>query len=276
MKHFVLTLFLLFSSQLFAQKIAITIDDLPFSYSRGLSEKGKIEAFDKILQALEKHQVKATMFVTSGNISDSTKVILDKALRAGHQLGNHTHKHLDLNKVSAKIYINDVDSCSMLANDWIDSRYFRYSMLHRGNTQEKKDSVYNFLEKNNFIIAPVTIDNDDWMYNRGYSLAMQIGDGKNMDRISKDYLNHMQEATSRYEKMSSQLIGRQIPHILLLHSNAINADYLDKLLSWYSKKGWEFISLDEALKDDFYSIKEDYIGPYGFSQLDRIKESRGE
>ena len=257
-----------------AQKIAITLDDLPFGYSGGFSDEQKIEAFDKILQVLKKHKVKATLFVTSGNMNEATKVILDKAISAGHQLGNHTHRHFDLNQVSAKEYMLDVDSCSTLAGNWINSNYFRYAKLHRGETASKRDSVYQYLEEKGYKIAPVTIDNNEWVYNRGYSLAMKINDEKNMERLGKEFLYHMKEVTARYQKLSLQLTEREIPQILLLHSNPINADYLGELLSWYKKEGWEFVTLDEVMNDEFYSIKDNYVGPYGLSQLDRIKRSK--
>lgn len=262
------------SSTLLAQKIAITLDDLPFGYSGGFTDEEKIEAFDDILRELKKYKVKATCFVTTGNMSEATKVILDKAVAAGHQLGNHTNNHFDLNNVSAKKYIADVDSCQLLANNWINSKYFRYAKLHRGDTAPKRDSVYNYLTEKGYIIAPVTIDNSEWVYNRGYSLAKKIADGKNMDRLGKEYLYHMKEVTARYQKLSLQLTGREIPQILLLHANPINAEYLGKLLDWYKKEGWEFSTLDEVMKDDFYSTKDDYVGPYGLSQLERIKRSK--
>ncbi len=274
MRQILAFLLVVTSSTLLAQKIAITLDDLPFGYSGGFTDEQKIEAFDKMLHTLKKHKVKATLFVTTGNLNEATKAILDKAVAAGHQLGNHTNNHYDLNKVSAEKYIADIDSCRQLAGDWINSNYFRYAMLHRGNTRAKRDSVYAYLKEKGLLIAPVTIDNNEWVYNRGYSLAMKIGDHKNMDQIAKEYLYHMKEVTARYQKLSLQLTSREIPQILLLHSNPINADYLGKLLDWYKKEGWEFVTLDEVLEDEFYSIEEDYVGPYGFSQLDRIKRSR--
>jgi peptidoglycan/xylan/chitin deacetylase (PgdA/CDA1 family) len=274
MKRLLCVVLLAVSTSLSAQKIAITIDDLPFGYSAGLSDDQKIEAFDNILRALKKHKIKATLFVTSGNMNEATKVILDKALAAGHQLGNHTHQHLDLNQVSAKTYIEDIDSCKLLAKKWINSNYFRYAKLHRGNTESKKDSVQAYLNENGYVVAPVTLDNNEWVYNRGYSLSMLINDQNKMDQLGKQYLLHMKEATARYQKLSLQLTDKEIPQILLLHANPINAKYLGKLLDWYKKEGWKFVTLDEVMKDDFYSVEDDYIGPYGLSQLDRIKLSK--
>lgn len=274
MKCFLSVVLITASATLFAQKIAITLDDLPFGYSRGLTDEQKIEAFDDILKALKKHKVKATLFVTTGNMNDKTQVILDKAVKAGHQLGNHTNNHYDLNHVSAKTYIADIDSCQQLAEKWINSKYFRYAKLHRGETAAKRDSVYAYLQTNGFTIAPVTIDNNEWVYNRGYCLSMKINDEKKMEQLGKQYIYHMKEVTARYQKLSLQVTDREIPQILLLHANPINAAYLEKLLDWYDREGWEFITLDEALNDEFYSIKDEYVGPYGLSALERVKKSR--
>ncbi|MEQ9403241.1 MAG: polysaccharide deacetylase family protein [Cyclobacteriaceae bacterium] len=269
------TLVLVLSTcMLSAQQIAITFDDAPFGYSAGMSDTEKIEAFDKILHTLKKHKVKATFMVTSGNMNESTKTILDCALKAGHQLGNHTHRHKDLNRTSAAEYIADIDSCQELAGKWMNTSYFRYAMLHRGNTAAKRDSVYAYLKSNGYVVAPVTIDNNEWVYNKGYSLARRINDHKKMEQLGKEYLYHMKEVTSRYQKLSLQLTDREIPQILLLHVNPINSEFLGELLDWYKRDGWEFITMDEALKDEFYSIEDDYVGPYGFSQLDRIKKDR--
>ena len=273
MKQIAITLLLVLPIVTFSQRIAITIDDLPFGYSGGMTDKEKVEAFKQIVSAAKKYKAPVTGFVTSGNMTTENSSILDLAVKAGFQLGNHTHRHFDLNRVSAATYMSDIDSCEQLAGDWIDSNYFRYSMLHRGDIRSKRDSVFEHLATKKYIIAPVTIDNNEWVYNRGFSLARRINNSEEMNKIGKEYLYHMQEVTARYQKLSLQIAGREIPHILLLHANPINAEYLDDLLGWYKKNGWEFITLDEALKDEFYEIKDDYVGPYGFSQLDRIKKA---
>lgn len=267
---------LLFSISLCGQQLAVTIDDAPFGFSVGMTEEQKVESFKDILKTLKKYKAKATFFVTTGNLTDGTKMCLDLAVAAGHQLGNHTHNHLDLNQVKAHVYIQDIDSCNQIANKWLNSPYFRYSKLHRGDTREKRDSVYQFLEEKGHVIAPVTIDNNEWVYNRGYTLAMRVNDTEKMNELGKDYIDHMKSATARYQKLSNQLTGRDIPQILLIHANAINAKYLNELLGWHKKEGWEFVTLDDAMNDPFYKLEEDYVGPYGLSQLDRIKVSRSE
>lgn len=273
MRVFTAAIFLFVCFSISAQKIAITIDDAPFGYSTGFSDEAKVTAFEDILQALEKHKVKATFFVTSSNLNETTSVNLAKAVAKGHQVANSTHNKVDLNTVSAAAYIAEIRKCEALAGAWINSKYFRFPKLHRGDTEAKRDSVQNFLTQNGYIIAPVTIDNNEWVYNRGFSLAIKVGDDKVGDRIGKEYLLHMKEVTERYHKLSLPMAETEIPQILQIHANPINAKLLSKLLDRYKKQNWEFVSLDEAMTDPFYEIEDDYVGPYGFSQLDRIKRS---
>jgi hypothetical protein len=40
----------------------------------------------------------------------------------------------------------------------------------------------------------------------------------------------------------------------------------------YQAAGWSFVTLDEAMQDAFYQLKDDYAGPHGFSQIDRIEQ----
>lgn len=273
MRLFTAAIFLIASLSSSAQKIAITIDDAPFGYSTGFSDEAKVEAFDEILKALEKHQIKATFFVTSSKMNDVTKVNLDMAVAKGHQLANHTHSTMDLNQFSAASYIADIQKCEATAGKWINSSYFRFPKLHRGNTESKRDSVRNFLTQKGYVVAPVTIDNNEWVYNRGYSLAIKVGDDKVRDRIGKEYLHHMKEVSNRYHDLSLEMSEKDIPQILQIHANPINAGLLGKLLDWYKKHDWEFVTLDEAMNHPFYEIEDNYVGPYGFSQLERMKRS---
>jgi len=270
-----LSLFTLsFSFICLSQQIAITLDDAPFGYSAGMSDDKRVEAVDRILVALKKYKVDATFLVTSGNITAGNQIILDRIKTAGHQLGNHTHRHFNLNNVSAARYIADIDSCKLLAGKWFNSNYFRYSMLRRGDTRAKRDSVYAHLKAKDYTIAPVSMDNNEWIYNRDYSRVLAKEDQENMDRIGEEYLKHMQEIATNYQKMSEELMGREVSHILLIHANPINADYLDHLLSWFKKEGWKFITLDEAMEDQVYRIPTDSVYLRGASVLDIIKRER--
>ena len=51
--------------------------------------------------------------------------------------------------------------------------------------------------------------------------------------------------------------------MLLLHANALNAEYLGELAGMLSGRGYRFESLDQALADSAYRSRDDFVGPRG-------------
>jgi hypothetical protein len=49
---------------------------------------------------------------------------------------------------------------------------------------------------------------------------------------------------------------------------------LDQVLEFYSKSGYSFISLPEALRDSVYTLEEDYVGSAELTWLERLKRTR--
>ncbi len=76
----------------------------------------------------------------------------------------------------------------------------------------------------------------------------------------------MAEAALFHEEQARGFFGREIPHILLIHANALNAAELDALLTWFEKNGYMFITLWEALQDECYKLPE-ATTPHGFSWI---------
>ena len=66
-------------------------------------------------------------------------------------------------------------------------------------------------------------------------------------------------------------MGRRVKQVLLLHMNYLNSLYLDDLLQRFRADGWSFIPFEEALKDDVYRLKYDYVGVKGAGHLDAIR-----
>ena len=71
------------------------------------------------------------------------------------------------------------------------------------------------------------------------------------------------------------MAGREVLHILLLHANALNAEYLGQLAERIEHRGYRFVSLAEALADPAYSQADPYVGPKGLSWLQRWALGRG-
>jgi peptidoglycan-N-acetylglucosamine deacetylase len=77
--------------------VAITFDDGPdplFS--------------SQVLDVLKKHQAKATFFVI-GQYAQLHPEIIKRELEAGHEVGNHTFTHIDIEKVTASRLAKEID-----------------------------------------------------------------------------------------------------------------------------------------------------------------------
>lgn len=68
----------------------------------------------------------------------------------------------------------------------------------------------------------------------------------------------------------------EIPQILLLHANEINADCLDEMLDRLEARGYAFVSLEEAVRDPAYRTPDEYVGRNGPSWLHRWRVTLGQ
>jgi hypothetical protein len=77
------------------------------------------------------------------------------------------------------------------------------------------------------------------------------------------------------EKLSSDLIGYEPKQILLLHANPLEADHIAELLEMLRKRGYRFITLEDALSDQAYGMPDTYIGEEGTGWLEHWAITRG-
>lgn len=252
--------------------IAITFDDLP---GVGALREGetRLEMNHRLLKNLKERGVVATGFVNCARIQGNDE-ILKAWLDAGMELGNHTSNHLDINAVDIDEWIEDVHTCDeILRQISVDSvLFFRYPMLHRGDTIEKRDKGYKALVESGYSIAPVSVDNFDFILSRAYSKAIVNNDIDGQQKIASAYIKHIIDAIMHYQDVARDVCTRGIDHVLLLHVNTLAADHVGKLLDALSVKGFRFISLYEALQDPVYSRKDVYVGRKGLSWLYRIEK----
>lgn len=134
---------------LFSEEIAITFDDLPFVHQGRYSLKDQEQHFLNILKVLDRYHIKATGFVIGQNVTDPFQIgLLNEFRSRGHTVGNHSFSHPDLNKVSVEQFTRDAlkfqEELGFLMNPM---KYFRYPMLHRGNSEEKKDGCLQIFGK---------------------------------------------------------------------------------------------------------------------------------
>ncbi|MCP9761822.1 polysaccharide deacetylase-like protein [Lacihabitans soyangensis] len=284
-----LSLLILSTNPLFAQQkqVCFSIDDLPVvNYGINTPEFHN-QITDKLLSGLKKYDIQAIGFVNEGKMYDAKgKVIafkkanLEKWLKYGMDLGNHTLFHKDFNNVDfsdymAKILKGEKITKALLRKYNKEMKYFRHPFLHVGATKNRADSLENFLKKHNYITAPVTIDNEDYLFANAYQKALIKKDTVLAQTIGKDYISYMEQKIFYYEKMSHALFGRQIPQILLIHANLLNADYIQALAEIYTKNGYKFTSMDQTMADEAYKTPITKFGRCGISWLDRWAISQG-
>jgi hypothetical protein len=75
------------------------------------------------------------------------------------------------------------------------------------------------LEEHNYKVAPVTIDNAEWIFARAYEKAFVEGDSSMMKKIVDAYIPYMESKFDHFEFISRELFGREIKQVLLIHAN---------------------------------------------------------
>jgi peptidoglycan/xylan/chitin deacetylase (PgdA/CDA1 family) len=264
-----LSLLLFYPASIGAQtkQVAVTIDDLPAVLTSNYQDQLKINR--KILAALERYHVPATGFVIGSRVQGRDD-IFELWLEGGHELGNHTYSHMDLDKVDAEVYELDIvkgafEIEKVLLHHSQSLRYFRFPYLHTGRNTEKGDLVRQFLKENCYTIAPVTINPYDWEYNSWYVKAWGSHKLKEEEQIKRMYLDRIETATAEAESLSWVHYGRNIKQILLLHLNRLNGETLDQVLDYYVRSGYTFIALEEALADSAYLPDGELTKPKAFT-----------
>jgi peptidoglycan/xylan/chitin deacetylase (PgdA/CDA1 family) len=208
------------------------------------------------------------------NEVEARAAILKLWVDAGFELGNHTYSHLDMFTASAEKFRQDLiagerTTQKLLSAKGMKLRYFRHPFLNTGPSPEMKSAFDNILAERKYIMAPVTVDNQDYVFAAVYADALKNNDHTMMSRVAEAYIPYMEAMLEFYEKQSSTLLGYEIKQILLVHANMLNADHFDKLITRMKKRGYQFISLEEALRDKAYELEDRFIARAGISWLQR-------
>jgi peptidoglycan/xylan/chitin deacetylase (PgdA/CDA1 family) len=266
-------------SQAGERTVAVTIDDLPYQRGNSLAEIQTLT--ERLVNQLVAHKVPSAAFVNEAKLHDGgpeeltqRTALLRRWMDAGAELGNHTYSHMDINTTPLDAYKQDIlrghqITQQLMKERGMTLRYFRHPYLRTGKDPQTNAELARFLEQHGYTIAPVTIDNDEWIYASAYDKAAEAKDEVTMRRIASDYISYMEHCFAFSEHLATQVFGRDIKQVLLIHANALNADYLDELIAMIRKRGYDFISLPEALEDPAYRSKDTYVGPRGLSWLFR-------
>jgi peptidoglycan/xylan/chitin deacetylase (PgdA/CDA1 family) len=260
--------------------VAITIDDLPRGgdnpTERSLPAVKAMTA--KLMTPFREQRIPVIGFVNEGRSvefgAEGLREVLDLWLDAGADLGNHSYSHLNVNRVPLDEYTADITRGepivrAALAARGLELRYFRHPFLFTGPTPEVKAGMQAFLDAAGYVVAPVTFDNSDYMFASLYTRP------EYRERVRQAYVPYMESIVAAFEAASVALAGREFPQVLLLHANELNADLMPELLAMLRRRGYELVTLEQALADEIYRSPEDYVGRGGFSWIHRWTRTKG-
>jgi peptidoglycan/xylan/chitin deacetylase (PgdA/CDA1 family) len=263
-----------------AQQIALTFDDLP-SHSPLPAGTTRVKIASEIIAALKAaHTPPVYGFVNGLRLEDDapSAPVLKMWRDAGFPLGNHTYSHYSLSHRTLDAWAADtvkneaVIAPLMAGADW---HWLRFPYLEEGDTLQKHVAARAWLAQHGYKVASVTMSFDDYLWNDVYPRCVARHDDKSILRLETAYLSAAESSLGYYHDLSTQLYGRDIAYVLLMHLGAFDARMLPRLLAMYRSKGVTFVSLEDAERDPFYAADIDTRLPGGPVDLDQAMIAKG-
>jgi peptidoglycan-N-acetylglucosamine deacetylase len=239
-----------------AQKLAITMDDLPLN---GLLPPGvtRAETAKNVLEILKKrHTPPVYGFINAKKLegnADGAEAL--KLWAAAEPVGNHTYGHMDLEQNTAEAFEREIEENEpalellQTTDNW---HWLRYPFLHEGDTAEKRRAVRAYLKVHGYRIAQVTLDWEDYLWNTAYARCAAKNDAQAIAWLRSSYLSTASEFLDLGREQAKLIYGHDINYVLLLHLGAFSSAILPEALDLLKKKGFKLVTLEEAESDAAY------------------------
>lgn len=172
-----------------------------------------------ILDALKKHNVKATFFLV-GNYITSSPDLVKRMVDEGHNVANHTYSHPNMSKISTKeAFRKEIEDLENAFREVTGQELKKYYRPPQGKYSENNLKMAQELDYKTFF----------------WSLA---------------YVDWYNDKQPTKEEAFKKLLGRIHPGaIVLLHSTSkTNSEILDELLTKWEEMGYIFGTLDDIEK----------------------------
>ncbi|MGA8273453.1 MAG: polysaccharide deacetylase family protein [Candidatus Sulfotelmatobacter sp.] len=269
-----------------AQKLAITMDDLPLNGSlppgvtRAENTKNVLEIFKK------RHVPPVYGFINAKKLEgneDGAEAL--KLWAAKEPIGNHTYSHMDLEQNTAEAFEREIEEDEPVLellnlgapkqeamNNW---RWLRYPYLHEGDTVEKRRAVRAYLKTRGYRIAQVTLDWEDYLWNTAYARCAAKNDTKSIAWLRSSYLSTASEFLDLGREQAKLIYGHEISYVLLMHLGAFSSTILPDALDLLKKKGFQLVTLGEAESDAAYDSDPDVGLHDAGTLLDQMMQVKG-
>jgi len=228
----------------------------------------------RLRHALEQHSIRAFLFVIGQNAdSPEGQRLLQSWRSSGHTIGNHTYSHRNLHSLAPNEFTADVTRAEAVLGT-PRPQWFRFPALKEGKTRAVRDSMRDWLREHGYRNGHVTIDASDWYYDLRLRERLKKDPDFDPERFRAPYLAHLWDRAQYYDRLSQLVLGRSVPHTILLHYNLINSLFLGDVCAQFQQKGWGLIDAADAYRDPVFS-KQPNIAPAGESLLWALAKETG-
>lgn len=251
---------------LFAQVMTCHAQTIAFTFDDGFDvlSSGGQAAIDNaaMLTTLKQHHVRGMLFPSGAALDNHENMNLVRAWsRRGHAIGNHTYRHTSLSDTDITQYFADVSYAQSVLQalpGWCLRLRFPY--LDEGSTKEQHNQAMQWLAQQGYGVAAVTIALPDWEYAQHYLDALQSGSDADAATFRQHYLQQVWAQIQTQEAHWLNILKRSPAHVLLLHTNHLNAVVLPDLLHLLKHNGWRIVDPATAFQDPIY--QRSYTNPY--------------
>jgi len=268
------------------RKIAVGFVSIPPLDRTSNAPKDADATMRLLIEKLKSHKVPAIGFLQGGMISDGEKLFPVRAnivrlwRDAGFEIGIGNFKHLWFYDTPYEDYVagvekNEAIARKILAEKNLPLRYFSYPFLNTGKTADERNRFEKLLLEKGLSPVKYTIDNQEWMYSYAYDMARNDNDISAMTEIRVEFVNYMSKMFDHYEAYSKEMFGRDIAQTMVLTPSRLITDSSDDLFGMIEKRGYKFVSMDEALTDEAYKTPESFYGKSGISWFERWQMTSG-
>jgi peptidoglycan-N-acetylglucosamine deacetylase len=254
-------------------RIAITMDDLRWQEVPAGVRK---DADERLRAALERHKVKTALFVIGENgDTPEGRAILREWSERGHLIGNHTWSHRWIDNMPQDQFGADMLRCDAFVRQFPTFRpYFRFPALKEGGTRERRDWMRAFLKAHGYRNGAVTIDASDWYYDQRLRKCIEQRPKFDANLFREPYLEHLWDRATYYDKLAREVLGRSIPHTILLHYNVLNSYFLSDAMDMFRMRGWQLVDAERAFQDEVFTRQPDTV-PAGESLVWALAKETG-
>ena len=242
------------------QQLSITIDD-PTTKETPLMNW--IVRDSLILETLDKHNIKAALFICGMRVNNlNGQILLNNWDSRNHLMANHSYAHFYYNTAAttAKLFYRDlIQTDSLIRSLKNYTKLFRFPYLKEGNTIEKRDSLRAILNQVGYKNGYVTIDASDWYIDAQLMEALKHDSKADLTAFKEYYIKHILERVGYYDALAKVVFKRDVKHTLLLHHSLLNALFLDDLLIALKNNGWQLIDAKKAYQDELFKEQTNII-----------------